>query len=160
MKLRILAFCLGVFSLSAILSSCGRDLEQADALVTIDGQAAGVVLKYTAKIDNTSVSTETYEVENHVVGHLFVSDSNPFKGDQGSGGKGGRYVIILLKERPSADADDDTPIVIDMKTGVPDVHVNVRQVAPVRTMDGKKVKPWRKAVTTVDRYPVDGSPMR
>ena len=161
MNKRILAFCLVIFSVSAILSSCGTALEQTGALVTMDGKAAGVVLKYTSRIDKESVTLDTYEVEGGVVGHFFVSDSNPFRGDSGTPGKGGRYVIILLKEQaPETETADDTPVVIDITDGIPQVTAKVRQVAPIKTVDGKTIRAWRKPVETVDRYPVEGGLMR
>lgn len=159
MNHRLMAFCLGVLTFSAILSSCGKVLEQADALVTVDGKAAGVVLKYNSRIDDKSVSLDTYSVEGEVVGHLFVSDSNPYRKDQGTDGKGGRYVILFLKDQSSLSGDN-APGSVDITNVIPFVSVKVRQVEPIKTVDGKTIKPWRKAAVTVDRCQVQGGLLR
>ena len=112
---RFQALCLTFIGLVCILSSCGPKAKQADAMVTIFGQAAGVVLEYNTPLDKSSINKETFQVKGKSIMSVFVSNSNQFKNDNGkdSDQGDGRYVIILLNQPTNASEADDLKAILE-----------------------------------------------
>ena len=147
-KVRSKVLSLALLSLT-VLTSCGNDIQQADAIVTPEGNATGVVLEYKTPIDDDTVNKEAFSVEGMTISSVFVSDVNIFKGERSDGsGDGGRYVIILLK--PGRPAGDSVPVTIN--PGAPKVTLSVRQVSPVKTLSGKVINAWKKAIETEESH--------
>ena len=145
-------FILGITA--SALSSCSP-VEQVDALVTEEGEIAGVVVQYNSSIDKTSVNSDTYQVAGGKISTLFVSDSNPFRKDKRVKMEGGRYVVILLKAKDNKSAQNEP---VELVTGDKriKIDVKVKQVAPVTTSSGKVIKPWGKPVKATEAYRVEG----
>ena len=153
---RFQALCLTCIGLVCILSSCGPKAKQADAMVTIFGQAAGVVLEYNTPLDKSSINKETFQVKGKSIMSVFVSNSNQFKNDNGNDSDqgDGRYVIILLNQPTDASEADD--LKISFGGEAPKLNLEVTQVAPVSTANGKVIKPWSKALKTEESFFVEG----
>lgn len=155
---RFQALCLTCIGLVCILSSCAPKAKQVDAMVTIFGQAAGVVVEYNTPLDKTSVNKETFQVKGKSIMSLFVSNSNRFKQtgekDSDSDPNSGRYVIILLNQPTNASEADD--LKLSFGGEAPKLNLEVTQVAPVTTAKGKVIKPWKKAIKTEESYFVEG----
>ena len=153
---RFQALCLTFIGLVCILSSCGPKAKQADAMVTIFGQAAGVVLEYNTPLDKSSINKETFQVKGKSILSVFVSNSNQFKNDNGkdSDQGDGRYVIILLNQPTNASEADD--LKISFGGEATKLNLEVTQVAPVNTAKGEVIKPWSKALKTKESYFVEG----
>ena len=153
---RFQALCLTCIGLVCILSSCGPKAKQADAMVTIFGQAAGVVLEYNTPLDKSSINKETFQVKGKSIMSVFVSNSNQFKNDNGkdSDQGDGRYVIILLNQPTSTSEVDD--LKLSFGGEAPKLNLEVTQVAPVNTAKGEVIKPWSKALKTKESYFVEG----
>lgn len=153
---RFQALCLTCIGLVCILSSCAPKAKQVDAMVTIFGQAAGVVVEYNTPLDKSSINKETFQVKGKSIMSVFVSNSNQFKNDNGkdSDQGDGRYVIILLNQPTSASEADD--LKLSFGGEAPKLNLEVTQVAPVTTAKGKVIKPWKKAIKTEESYFVEG----
>ena len=153
---RFQALCLTFIGLVCILSSCGPKAKQADAMVTIFGQAPGVVLEYNTPLDKSSINKETFQFKGKSIMSVFVSNSNQFKNDNGkdSDQGDGRYVIILLNQPTNASEADD--LKISFGGEAPKLNLEVTQVAPVNTAKGEVIKPWSKALKTKESYFVEG----
>ena len=153
---RFQALCLTCIGLVCILSSCGPKAKQADAMVTIFGQAAGVVAEYNVPLDKTSISKESFQVKGKSVMTVFVSNSNHFKQDEGKEADQdtGRYVVILLSQPTSTSEADE--LKLSFGGEAPKLDLEVTQVAPVKTAKGKEIKPWNKALKTKESYFVEG----
>ena len=144
--------CLGLVT----MVSCGSPAKQADALVTADGKVAGVVVRYESPIDEKSITKDTYEVPGHSVATFFVSDSNPFRKDSGEElEKGGRYVVLFVKDDPKS-AQSGTVELVTPGSDFSSVVAKVKQVAPVKSLSGKEIKPWGKATTTTESFMIPG----
>ena len=118
-------------------------------MVDGNGRPAGVIVTYPSVIDGSSIDASTYQVPGMAVSMVFASNTNPF--DKGSKGKdqsiekNGCYVVVLLKDDPQRAAKADIPV--EIKVGEkPSLDVRIRQVAPVKTISGRTVKPWKKAI--------------
>ena len=160
---RLQAICLTCLGMIAILASCGRQVKRSDGLFSEDGLATGVVVEYKTAIDKKSVSKESFQVPGRQIATVFVSDSNPIKKDPGieknvSAG-GGRYVVVLLSPNASFK-DSDEPIQLSLGKAPARTEIRIKQVSPIRTVSGKELKPWDKAMKTGDMYVINGGPAR
>lgn len=153
---RFQALCLTCIGVVCILSSCGPKAKQVDAVATIFGQAAGVVVEYNTPLDKTSINKETFQVKGKSIMSVFVSNSNHFKKDNSkdSDQGDGRYVIILLNQPANPSEADNLNISLGGKA--PKLDLEVTQVAPVNTAKGAVIKPWSKALKTKESYFVEG----
>ncbi|MCR5465205.1 MAG: hypothetical protein K6F06_11820 [Bacteroidales bacterium] len=153
---RFQALCLTCIGVVCILSSCGPKAKQADAVATIFGQAAGVVVEYNTPLDKTSINKETFQVKGKSIMSVFVSNSNHFKKDNSkdSDQGDGRYVIILLNQPANSSEAEDLKLSLGGKA--PKLNLEVTQVAPVNTAKGAVIKPWSKALKTKESYFVEG----
>ena len=145
------------FILAIVLSSCGGQVKQADALISENGKPAGIIVEYSSPIENNSVNKETFQVSGLEIRNLFVSNVNHFReksGEQLAGG--GRFVIIFLNQK----ADSSAPVEIVGNNEIPNLDLRIKQVAPVTTLSGKVIKPWKKSIKTKDRFIVGESFLR
>lgn len=149
-------------SLLAALVSCGSvGPEKVSALVTLDGKAAGLIVKYATAIDKNSVGVDTYAVDGQKVSTVFASDVNPFdKNDapavrQDSRTDGGRYVVVLLKDDGSVPQGSVDVSTVDI-LNIPKVDVSIRQVKDIKTPEGQVIKAWKKPVKASESFPVRG----
>ena len=155
------AVCLFFSFVSIVLlaTSCGSPAKQADLLVTPDGKPAGVVVKYGTAIDKTTVNTGSYLIPGQTISKVFVSDVNPFSKDPGNKelkGKGGRYAVILLKQGAGAGKVSSKDVDL-VNPSNPGLDVRVKQVSTIKTISGKQIKPWGKALKTTDAYITEAS---
>ena len=104
---RFQALCLTCIGLVCILSSCGPKAKQADAMVTIFGQAAGVVLEYNTPLDKSSINKETFQVKGKSIMSVFVSNSNQFKNDNGK--DSGRDYVYIGGSGDQCNISPDSP---------------------------------------------------
>lgn len=153
---RFQALCLTCIGVVCILSSCGPKAKQVDAVATIFGQAAGVVVEYNTPLEKTSINNETFQVKGKSIMSVFVSNSNHFKNDNSkdSDQGDGRYVIILLNQLANPSEAEDLKLSLGGKA--PKLNLEVTQVAPVNTAKGAVIKPWSKALKTKESYFVEG----
>jgi hypothetical protein len=80
--------------LACVLSSCGSQVKQADALVSESGTPVGMVVEYSSPIDKNTVDIESFQVPAWNIRSYFVSNSNPLKKIKGEKlSDGGRYVV-------------------------------------------------------------------
>ena len=153
-KVRLQAMCLTWLGIMSIITSCGGPSNQADALVTADGKVAGVVVRYQTAIDQNSISNDTYMVPGHKVASFFVSDSNPFRKDSGKDvEQGGRYVVLFVKDDSTMASGASVDLI---PTDPNNVGARVKQVAPVKTVSGKTIKPWGKILKTTESFMSSG----
>lgn len=139
---------------ACVLSSCGSQVKQADALVSESGTPVGMVVEYSSPIDKNTVDIESFQVPAWNIRSYFVSNSNPLKKIKGEKlSDGGRYVVIFLEPEAKTSLPDKLEIVTNNE--VPKVEIRIKQVAPVTTLSGKVVKPWKKALKAKDYYIVD-----
>ena len=150
----------GLGIMSALFVSCApAGLSNVSALVLDNGDAAGLVVEYSASIEKASATTEKYTVPGETVAKVFVSDVNPFKkseADAKPSTDGGHYVVVLLKDngmaKPAPEGD------VDIIPTLPEVKI--RQSGDLKTIDGKTVKAWRKAVKSKEGFRIPGKRMR
>jgi len=139
------------------LTSCGGPVKRADALVTVEGKIAGVIVEYKSAIDKNSITKDSYEfTPKQEIARYFVSDSNPFKKDNGKRvekANGGKYVVVLLKDSPEAAT---LKFDLDSKYDAPELDFSVRQVSPVTSLTGKPVNGWDKSIKAKDYFVVPG----
>ena len=62
-------------------------------------------------------------------------------------------MVIFLEPEAKTSLPDKLEIVTNNE--VPKVEIRIKQVAPVTTLSGKVVKPWKKALKAKDYYIVD-----
>ena len=147
---RSLALCLTVFGIMSALVSCKpAGPTNVAALVTTDGEPAGLIVSYKADIDKASVTQQTYIVDGYEISMVFVSTNNPF--DKEAVQEGLSHAVVLLKDGSKAKSD---PGKIDLIRTTPDI--SIRQVRSIKTTNGKKVKAWEKAYTATEAFPVMG----
>ena len=160
MKKTLFAFLAGIMIVPLLVSCSSAGPDKVSALVSMQGKPRGMIVKYKTAIDKYSVEKGTYEIRGQEVSKVFVSDVNPFSKEDSPAirtenplkGKGGRYAVILLKNDPSA------PVDLDIKTidiaSIPKVDIRVRQVADIKTLEGKTVKAWKKPVKAEEQFPM------
>ena len=160
MKKTLIAFLTGIMIVPLLVSCGSAGPDKVSALVSMQGKPRGMIVKYNAAIDKNSVAQDTYEVRGQEVSRVFVSDVNPFskedapsvRTDNALKGKGGRYAVILFKN------DQSAPVGIDLSTvdiaNIPKVDIRIKQVADIKTLEGKTVKAWKKPVKAEEQFPM------
>ena len=143
--------------MAAVLTSCGNPVKQADALVTEEGEPAGMVVEYSEPIDKNSLGIDTFNVPGWGIRRYFVSNNNPLKrikGEKIAGG--GRYVILFLQPGDSETGSPERVEIISPGRAAK-ADMRIKQVAPVTTISGKVIKPWKKDLKAKEFFAVDDS---
>lgn len=151
----------GLVIMSALFVSCSpAGLSNVYALVLDNGDAGALVVEYSASIEKASATAEKYTVPGETVAKVFVSDVNPFKKSEvkaNSSGNGGHFVVVLLKDngeaKPAPEKEE-----VDIIPELPDVRI--RQSGDLKTVDGKTIKAWRKAVKAKEGFRIPGGRIR
>ena len=148
---RSFTFFIAAMAMIAALVSCKHSgPEDVAALVTKDGNPAGLIITYKSVIDKSSVNTETYSVKGYEPASVFASTNNPFLQENTLGEVS--YVVILLKA--GGKSSETSQIEIKTKKNVPDV--SVRQVKSIKTVKGKNVPAWSESYKATNAFPIDG----
>ena len=147
---KVLASCIAALGFMSALVSCKSSVyESVASLIGEDGEPIGLIVSYVSPIA-TSLTPEAYVVEGEEIAKVFSSSANPFvkkddpkAHDDGPKGKGGRYVIVLLKEKAPGSQQNGKVL-------------SIKQVTDITTKDGKTVKAWKKAIKADMAYQMNG----
>ena len=153
---KTLSLCIAILAILFSFVSCKTSgPEDVSALVTKDGEPAGLVITYNKVIDKSSVSTKTYSIKGYEAGKVFASTVNPFLEEKPEGKVS--YVVILLKagDNPAESVSSDTDVIAINTTP----NISVQQVKSIKTVDGKVVPAWKESFKATNAFPINGGLM-
>ena len=148
---RTLTFFIAAMAMISVLVSCKHSgPEDVTALVTKDGDPAGLIITYGSIIDKSSVNTATYSVKGYEVAQVFASKNNPFLEEKPEGDVS--FVVLLLK---AGEKVSETPKV-EVQTIQTTPNISVRQVKGIKTVKGKTVPSWDDSYKATNAFLING----
>ncbi len=135
---------------AALIASCApKQTAKVDMWICPhSGNLKGVIINYGTQLDTASVAQDAFEVTGPAVTGYMTRDSlvvlgleHPACGMEAHHGEGEE---CAADSTAKSDADSSAVEAPAAEPVVPDVYV--KQVKPIKTADGKTLKPWKEAV--------------